>query len=154
MIEQLLELVKDQVVPAITGNASIPDDKKEAAVETTTSTIFDSLKDQLIPDNLTEVMNMFSGNSAAASFGGNAMVQTVQTAVVSALTSKVGLDAGLANTIATTAVPMVMNMFTNKIKDDNEPGFNIQSLIETFTSAKGGAGGGLLGMLGGLFGSK
>lgn len=154
MLDNILGLVKDQVLPVINGNADIPEDKKEAVVETTTSTIFDSLKDQLIPDNLTEVMNLFGGgNSGASSFGSNVMVQGIQSAVSSALTQKIGLNSGIANTIATTVVPLVMNLFSDKVNDSNEPGFNVQSLIEAISGGSGNnKGGGLMGMLGSLFG--
>ncbi len=158
MLDNILGLVKDQVLPAITNNTEIPADKKDAVVETTTSSILDGLKDQLIPDNLTEVMGLFGGNSPASNFGSNAMVQGVQSTVVSALTSKVGINSGIANTIASTVVPAVINMFSKKVADDSDPGFNVQALIESFAggSNAGAAGkaGGILGALGGLFGGK
>lgn len=154
MLENILELVKGPVMEAVTGNNQIPADKKEAAVETTTSTIIDKLKDELIPDNLSDVVNMFSGNSKN-SFGSNVMTQSIQTAVASALTGKVGLSSSLANTIAGAAVPVVMKLFSDKVNDDNEPGFNVESLIKAFTGNKdSNTGGGLMGMLGGLFGGN
>ncbi len=157
MLDNILELVKDQVLPAIAGNNEIPAEKKDAAVETTTSSILEGLKDQLIPDNLTEVMNMFGGNSPVSNFGNSAMIQGVQSTVSSALTNKVGLNSTLATTIAATVVPAVISLFTKKVGDDNEPGFNIESLIAAITGGKGGnsqSGGGILDMLGGLFGGN
>ncbi|MDL2215356.1 hypothetical protein LJC00_04125 [Dysgonomonas sp. OttesenSCG-928-M03] len=157
MLDNILELVKDQVLPAITGNNEIPADKKDAAVETTTSSILEGLKDQLIPDNLTEVMNMFSGNSPVSNFGNSVMVQGVQSTVSSALTNKVGLNSALATTIASTVVPAVISLFTKKVGDKDEPGFNVESLIAAITGNKGGgsqSGGGILDMLGGLFGGN
>lgn len=152
MVEGIISLIKDQVLPVITGNADIPDDKKDAVVETTTSSIFDSLKDQLIPDNLTEVMNLFGGGSSSGTSG---LVGGIQSTVVSALVQKVGLSSGIANTIASAVVPTVINLFSNKVNDDNEPGFNVESLIGMFTGGSSNKkSGGLLGMLGGLFGKK
>jgi len=157
MLDNVLELVKEQVLPAIVGNNQIPEEKKDAAVETTTSSILDGLKDQIVPDNLTEVMNLFGGNNPISNFGNTAMVQGVQSTVASALTSKVGLNSTLATTIAATVVPAVIGLFSKKVADKNEPGFNVQSLIEALTKGKGGdnkGGGGLLDMIGGLFGGN
>jgi hypothetical protein len=157
MLDNILDLVKGQVLPAITGNANIPENQKNAVVETTASSLLEGLKDQLIPDNLNEVVNMFSGNSPLSHFGNAAMVQGIQSTVTSALTSKLGLNSGIASTIAGVVVPAVMKMFTNKVADENEPGFNVQSLIEALTGGKSNgksSGGGLLDMIGGLFGGK
>jgi len=153
MLENILELVKDQVLPAI-NKADIPEEKKQQAVDTTASTILDGLKDQLIPDNLSELMNLFGKGSGSSSFGSNVMVQTIQSSVVSALTQKVGLNSGIANTIAGVVVPAVVNMLSSKVEDSNEPGFNLESLVKSLTGSDSGndGKGGLAGMLGSLFG--
>jgi len=154
MLDNIIKLVKGPVMDAISGNNQIPEEKKDAAVETTTTTIVDKLKDQLIPDNLSEVVNMFGGGGKSA-IGGSVMTQTIQAAVASALTSKVGLNAGIANTIANTVVPTVMKLFSDKVNDKNEPGFNIESIIKAFSGNKdNNSGGGLMGMLGGLLGGN
>lgn len=155
MLENILSLVKDQVMPAI-NKADIPQEKQQQAVDTTASTILDGLKDQLVPSNLSEVMNLFGkgSSSSSSSFGNNVMVQTIQSSVVSALTQKVGLSSGIANTIASVAVPAVMSLLSKKVQDSNEPGFNIESLVKSLGGSDNKDKGGLAGMLGGLFGGN
>lgn len=148
MIEGILDLVKSQVLPAITNNPDIPADKREAVAETTTSTIVDGLKEQFTPSNLSAITSLFSGDSAS---NGGGIVNSLQTSVVNALSEKVGLDKGIATSIAAAVIPAVMSCFSQKANDPKDEGFNIQSLIETFAGNKSG---GLLGMLGGLFGGK
>ncbi len=164
MLDNILDLVKDQVVKSISGNVEIPADKQEQAVDTTASSIIDGFKSQITPGNMGEIMNLFGGgNSGAGSPGNSTIAQGVQSTVVSALTSKVGLNQGLATTIAGIVVPAVMGMFSKKVNDDNEPGFNIGSLIDTFTGGGNNSGGsgkssGMLGsivsVVGRLFGKK
>ena len=148
MLEGIVNLVKDQVLPAITNNAEVPADKKEAAVETTTSTIVDGLKEYFTPDNLSAITSLFSGGGSA---GSNSIVTSLQGSVVNALSEKVGLNKEVANSIASAVIPAIMNLFSNKANDPNDKGFDVESLIGAFS---GKSGGGLFGMLGGLFGNK
>lgn len=146
MLEGIIDLVKDQVLPAITNNSAIPTDKKEAAVETTTSTIVDGLKEHFTPDNLASITSLFSGSGSA---GGGDIVSGLQSSVVNALSEKVGLNKDIANSIASAVVPAIMSLFSQKVNDPNDKGFSIESIVGAF----GGKGsGGILGALGGLFG--
>lgn len=160
MIDNILDLVKDQVVKSISSQVDIPADKQEQTVETAASSILDGFKSQISPGNIGEIMNLFGGGGGSSSFASSAIAQGVQSTVVSALTSKVGLNKGLATTIAGLVVPAVMSMFSKKVNDSNEPGFDVGSLIDTFTGGSGGSksSGGTLGsvinVLGGLFGKK
>lgn len=147
MLDEIIKLVKDEALGAVTNNTQVPADKKEAVVETTTSTIVNGLKEHFTPDNLSAITNLFSGASA----GSGSLVTSLQSSVVNALSEKVGLNKDVANSIASAVIPAIMNLFSNKTNDPNEPGFNIESLIGAFG---GKSGGGILGMLGGLLGNK
>lgn len=75
----------------------------------------------------------------------------LQNSVVNALSEKLGLNKDIANSIASAVIPAIMSLFSQKANDPNDESFTIESLI----GALGGkSGGGLLGMLGGLFGNK
>lgn len=146
MLDGILDLIKGQASSVITNNADIPEEKKDAAVETTTSTIVNELKNHFTPDNLSSISNLFGSNAGGG--GGSSMVSSIQNSVVSALVSKVGLNKIVATTIASTVVSAIMNFMSKKSNDPNDS-FNVKSLVESFaTSDKGG----LLGKLGGLFG--
>lgn len=146
MLEGIIDLVKEQVVPAIANNENIPADKRSAVVETTTSTVVEGLKEYFTPDNISSITSMFSGES-----GGGNIVSSLQSSVVNALTEKLGLNKDIANSIASAVIPAIMSLFSQKANDPNDEGFTVESLI----GALGGkSGGGLLGMLGGLFGNK
>lgn len=148
MLDNIIQLVKDEALGVIANNAEVPGDKKEAVVETTTSTIVDGLKDHFTPDNLSAITSLFSGESPA---GGSDIVNSLQNSVVNALSEKVGLNRDVANSIASAVIPAIMNLFSNKANDPNDTGFNIESIIGAFG---GKSSGGILGMLGGLLGNK
>lgn len=143
MLDSIINLVKNQALGAITNNAAVPADKKDAAVETTTSTIVDGLKSQLTPSNLSNLTGLFGGNS-----GSSAITDSIQGSVVSALSEKVGLNKDIANSIASTVIPAVIGLISKKNNDANDS-FSLESLVESVTGKKEG---GILGALGGLFG--
>nr|WP_297166261.1 DUF937 domain-containing protein [uncultured Dysgonomonas sp.] len=146
MLEGILDLVKEQVVPAIANNENIPADKRSAVVETTTTTVVEGLKEYFTPDNISSITSLFSGEA-----GGSNIVSGLQNSVVNALSEKLGLNKDIANSIASAVIPAIMSLFSQKANDPNDESFTIESLI----GALGGkSGGGLLGMLGGLFGNK
>jgi len=147
MLDGILDLVKDQALGAITNNAGVPDNKKDAAVETTTNALVEGLKDQLSLDNISSIVGLFTENSSDAA--NNPMVTSLQSSVVSSLGEKVGLSKEVAGSIAATVVPALLKLLSKKSGDSNDS-FSLESLLESFTG--GDNKGGLLGTLGKLFG--
>lgn len=160
MMDNILDLVKDQVMKTISEKVDIPAEKQQETVETTTSSIVDGFKSQISPSNIGEIMSLFGGGGAG-SLANSAIAKGVQSSVVSALTSKVGLNQGLASTIAGLVVPAVISMLSNKAADKNDSSFDLGTLLESFTgggskdsSSSSGGLGGMIDMLGGLLGGK
>jgi len=149
MLESIIDMVKKEVSDVVLGQSDVPADKRDQVVETTTSALVNNMKDHFIPDNLSDLTKLFTGGSSGTSTTGSSMASSLQSSVVSALSEKLGLNSSTANTIAAAVIPAVMSLFTKKVNDSNEPGFNIGSLIQSFTS---GDGSGILGALGKLFG--
>jgi len=149
MLDKILDLVKDQAANVITNNSQVPEEKKNAAVETTTNAIADGLKDQLTSGNISNIMSLFGGGADS----GNALSGSLQNSVVSALADKVGLNRGVATTIAATVVPALISLVAKKHNDSNDS-FDLGSILGSFTGGSDGkkSGGGLMDMLGGLFG--
>lgn len=147
MLDNIVNLVKDQVLSSITGgNVEIPADKKDAIVDTTTESLMDGLKSNFTLDNLSSLTSMFSGDNSATS---NNITSGLQSNVVSALSEKVGLGKDLSSTIASTVIPAVISMFQQKTNDPNDSTFSIESLMKMFG---GNNSSGILGALGSLFG--
>ncbi len=147
MLDNIINLVKEQALGAIGGNAGVPADKKDAAVNATTSSIVDGLKEHFTPDNLSAITNLFSGGVSDT----QGISSSLQTSVVSALSEKVGLSKDVANSIASAVIPAVIGLFSKKTNDPNDSGFSIESLVQAFN---GGKGGGIFDALGSLFGGK
>lgn len=147
MLDNIINLVKEQALGAITGNAGVPAEKKDAAVDATTSSIVDGLKEHFTPDNLSALTSLFGGGASDA----QGISASLQNSVVSALCEKVGLSKDVANGIASVVIPAVIGLFSKKTNDSNDSEFSIESLVQAFN---GGNGGGIFDALGSLFGGK
>jgi len=148
-----MSLVQGQVADTVAGVAGIPEDKKEQAVETTASTIVESVKKYATPENIDKVMSMLnSGGHAESVIGNSEMAKGVSSNVVTNLIEKVGIKPEVAQKISSMVIPAIISLFKNKVNDDNEPGFNVGSLLGALTGNK--SSGGIMDMVGGLFGKK
>ncbi|MDH6358398.1 DUF937 domain-containing protein [Parabacteroides sp. PF5-9] len=151
MLENLLKEIQGPVMSIITKSQDIPQEKKRDAVETTTQAFTDGLKQYATPDKISTLLGLFGGGSSATA--SNPMLKTIEKSIVSGLTQKIGLSPAIANTLASTVVPAVMNVLSSKVNDPNEKGFDVGSLVGALTGSAGGGSvaGGLLGTLGKLF---
>jgi uncharacterized protein YidB (DUF937 family) len=67
---------------------------------------------ELASGNLGSIMNLFSNNANSSASDG---IQASLTAgIVSQLSSKLGIDSGMANTIASIVIPKLLEMITSK----------------------------------------
>ncbi len=132
MLDNILGLIKNTVSSGILNNSIVPDSKKEQAVETTTQAMANGLKQNLNLGNIGNLMSLFGkGNNTAATT--NPITNNLQNTVASSLVKEVGLSQTIATAIAATVVPMVMKAISGKVEDPNEKGFNLESLVHSFT---------------------
>lgn len=147
MLENIINLVKDQTLEVISNNnVQIPADKHGEVIDTTASAIMDGFMNNINAGDLSSLLGLFGGGSSSG--GSNPLMNGIQSTVVSALSEKVGLDRNVANSIATLVIPTVMGLLSQKNDDPNDS-FNLESMVGALTGGKGA--GGLLGTLGKLF---
>lgn len=106
--------------------------KKQQAVEETTKTVADGLKQNITPGNISGLKSLFTGGGAS-SITGNPIVQNIEKMVINTLIQKVGLSPNISNSVASSIVSAVAGNLSNKVQDPNEKGFDLQSLIGAFT---------------------
>ena len=146
MLDQLLNLVKENAGDAIINNPDVPNQKNDLAIQTTADSIFDNLKGQVSSGNLGSLMDMFKGGGDASS---NSLVNNISSGVIKDLMAKVGLDNAAATAIVSKLLPLVIGKLKNKTNDPNDSSIDLDSIL----GALGGKGGGdILGKVKGLFG--
>lgn len=163
MLENLLQLIKENAGEAIINNHAIPNERNDEAIALANSSIVDSIKNAVSNGNLSDVMTMFDTSN-----NDNPLAGAMQNNFVQGLIQKFGLDANAAGGIANNLLPTVVNKFVSKTADPNDSSFNLQDMITQFSGGNanignlinqftGGnnneKGGGILDNLKGLFGN-
>ncbi|MCA0427777.1 MAG: MarR family transcriptional regulator [Bacteroidetes bacterium] len=145
MLDQLINLVKENAGEAIINNAAIPNENNDEAIQTTAGGILDALKGQLAEGGIENISSLFQQGQ----IGSHPMVSQIGNQVAGQLASRFGLDPSTANNMVQQLVPTVMNQLVSKTNDPNDSSFDLGSITQ---SLAGGNLGGILNNLGGLFG--
>ena len=145
MLENLLQLVKENAGEAIVNNPAIPNEKNDEAISHVSNSIFDSLKNQLAGGNSSQVMELLNGSSPAAN---SPVVNNISSDAISSLMAKFGLSSSAASNIVSSILPNVMRKFVSKTNDPNDNSFDLKGILGSLT---GGASGGIGSVLGKLF---
>ncbi|MDX2172714.1 MAG: hypothetical protein SFY56_06295 [Bacteroidota bacterium] len=125
MFDNLLNLVKEHAGDAIINNNSIPNEKNDEAIHSTTTSIVNTLKSQVSGGNLNSVMDMFkSGNTTTVS-------NSLNTNVAGDLMKKFNLDQSAANNIVSSLLPNVMDSFVKKTNDPNDKSFDLKDVMSS-----------------------
>jgi hypothetical protein len=133
MLDQLINLVKENAGDVINNNPAIPADKKEEAASVTGSSIAGGLQDILSKGGIKDVLKLFSGKTDVAE---NPVTQHVNNSVTNNLSSKLGIPSSQASGIASSIIPSILGKLVNKTNDPNDSSFNIQDIFNHFSGGK------------------
>jgi hypothetical protein len=134
MLENLINLIKQQAGTEIENNPAIPVDKKQPAIRETEASITNGLQNLASGDGLKDLLKMFREGGDA---GSSPVAQSLSGDTMNNLTNKVGLDQQTAGGIAG-LIPGILNSLVKKTNDPNDSGFDLQSIINQLTGGKTG----------------
>ena len=139
MFDQILDLVKNQIGNDPQASAAIPAGQQDAVSHEVASHISDGLKSHATNEGgVGGLLSMLGG-------GGNQITNAIGGGLVSSVGSKFGL-APMATGAIAAALPGILAKFAHKANDPNDSSITPDSIQSSL-----GGGGGLGGMLGGLF---
>lgn len=124
MLENLIELVRENVQESVVNNSDVPNEQNEAVIQAATGSIFDTLKDQISSGNIGALADVFnSGNT-----GGTAVTQQATDSFTDKLTG-LGINSTVIKTLAASIIPMIIGKLTQKTADPNDSSFNITDIL-------------------------
>ena len=126
MLDQLLNLVKENADDLIVNNSAISNEHNDAAIGEATNVIHNQLSQAVNNGNLQDVMGLF-GNSQ--NLMNNPLVGTIVAQLTQSLGSKFGVNASSAQNIAGSLIPQVLSKFTQKTNDPNDSSLNINDIM-------------------------
>lgn len=147
MLDNIIKSLKSEVGGQLSGQTNLP----AGSIDKVFSVIGDVTKKevtgQMLGGNLSDVMNLFSDKPNNK--GANLLQSNISSGVIAGLVSKLGLSPEISKSVASIAIPALINMITRK--NSTTPDDDPSPLNELFGgAAKGGLGGIAKGLLGGF----
>ncbi|ULQ55091.1 DUF937 domain-containing protein [Flavihumibacter rivuli] len=133
MLDQLMNLVRQQAGDAVINNPAIPNEYNEAVVEETTYAVAGGLQQALSGGQIKDVLSLFSGNGAAAD--GNPVSQMISGGLLQNLVGKFGIDQQQAGSVVSSLVPGILQSLVQRTNDPADSSFDLQGI---FNSLSGG----------------
>lgn len=137
MLEQLINLVKEQAGSAIINNPAIPNERNEEAVNDVANNLVGGLQNALAGGQFTDVLKMLGGNGG--DMQNHPLSGQLSGNVIQSLMNKFGLDQGQASGIAGNLIPGVLQQLISKTNNPNDNSFDLQGIFSSLTggSTKG-----------------
>ena len=137
MLDQLLNLVKENAQDAIVNNNAVPNKFNDAAIGETTNAIHDQLSQAVSGGNLQDVLGLF-GNTQ--NLTNNPIVGNIISQVAGNLGSKFGVEGSAAQNIASSLIPQVLGKLAGKTNDPNDSSFNVNDIMSHLSGGSGTKG--------------
>lgn len=178
MLEQLMGLIQHNSQEAIVNNPAIPNEQNNSAMQTIMGAITGGMQQQAQSGQggMAGLAGLLGGQSGTSGGGlmSNPIVAGIAQNAISGLMAKFGMGNNAASGIVSQVLPGVMGSMISKTNDPHDSSFNMTDIMGVMADGKvdmsdimniaskfmGGGqqqaqgGGGLGGLLGGLFGGK
>lgn len=135
MFDSLFNLVKENAGDAIINNPVIPNEKNDDAIAQSTTSIMNTLKEQVSSGNMNNIMDLFKQSGGTTN--NNPVMSAMNNNLISELMGKFGVEQNQAGNIASTLIPQVMDKLVTKTNDPNDASFTMDGVM----SSIGGTGG-------------
>jgi hypothetical protein len=151
MLEQLMDLVRENAQGAVVNNPAVPNEQNDAVIGAATSSIASGLQQELANGNTEGVLSLLGGAGNEAASAGNPVVSNISNNFIGTLLEKFNLDKGAATQLAATLIPTVLGSLASKTKDPSNSSFSLDGILNSLTggSAQGLNLNGILGSLSG-----
>ena len=134
MLENLMNLVKENAGEAIINNPAIPNERNDDVIAESSQSITSGLQGMLAGGGLKDVLQLFSGQANMDQ--SNPVVQNLSGGLTGNLVNKFGLDQQKAGGIAGSLIPSVLKNLVSKTNDPSDNGFDLQNIFNTLSGGK------------------
>jgi hypothetical protein len=130
MIEQILNLVRENAQELIVNNQAIPNEQNESAIALVADTLLGGIK-QMAADP-SAIAGILGGEK------GSGLMDRVVSSAVQRMSSELNLSSDTANSVISQLLPKVMASFGSKLADPLNNEITINGLLQQLVGATGG----------------
>jgi len=147
MLENLINLVRENAGNSIINNPEVPNEQNDAVIEAAGQSVQGSMQNMIMQGKLQDLLSLF--HNGAENAATNTSTQNISTDLVQNLTEKFGFNQATSSGIASSLIPGLLQKLVSKTNDPSDNSFNLEGIIGHLTS-----GDGLSNLLGGLTSNK
>ncbi|MEJ8816777.1 hypothetical protein [Lacibacter sp. H407] len=136
MLDQLLNMVKEQAGAAIIQNPDIPNERNEEAVADVTNNIAGGLQQALAGGQFNDVLRLLGGQGG--DLQSNPLANQLSGNAVESLMNKFNLNQGQAGNVVNSLLPGVLQKLISKTNDPSDNSIDLQSIFSSLTGGKTG----------------
>lgn len=141
MLQELLNLVKENATESVINNPAIPNEQNQEVVAEATNTVASGLRNMVAGGGLQSVLSMFgnqSGNNNASTGGllSNPIVSMMIGHLTQKLMGKFNMNSSNASSVAGSLIPSVLGNLVNKVNDPSDSGFSLDRLLNSITGGQ------------------
>ncbi|HUQ64521.1 MAG TPA: hypothetical protein VM101_00070 [Flavitalea sp.] len=136
MLDQIIDLIRNNAGGAVVNNPAVPNEKNESAIRQGGNSIVETLKNALAGGRINDVLGYFKNGAS----GNHPIIDEATNNYSRDLQTNVGLNEKDAGDVASKVIPASMTQLANKTADPNDNKFDIQDI---FNQLSGGKTGGL-----------
>jgi hypothetical protein len=137
MLDQLMNLLKQQGEETVVRNPAIPNEQNNQVLSDAGSSIISGLQGALAGGGLTQVMKLFGGSgSGSGSILDNPLVQNIMQSFTGRLTGQYQLSPAQATQVSSNLIPQVLQQFTGKVADPNDSSLDINGVMQSLTGGQ------------------
>ena len=136
MLEQLLNMVKEQAGAAIIQNPDIPNERNEEAVADVTNNIAGGLQQALAGGQFNDVLRLLGGQGG--DLQSNPLANQLSGNAIESLMNKFNLNQGQAGNVVNSLLPGVLQKLISKTNDPSDNSIDLQSIFSSLTGGKTG----------------
>jgi hypothetical protein len=126
MIENLLNLIRENAGDSIINNPDIPNERNDEAIQATGASILTGLQGMMAQGNVKEVLGMFAQGQVDQQ---NPVVQNLSGNVISDMMGRFGMDRGKAGSLVGSLLPVILSQLVRKTNDPSNNGFSLDGLF-------------------------
>jgi hypothetical protein len=145
MLDQLMNIIKEHGQKAVVENNEVPNEHNDAVMQEAGSSIFGGLQQMISNGKMEDLTGLLQGNNNNAA---NGLAENF----AGSIAQKFGINAESAKNIAGGLIPQVLGSLVSKAKDPNDKSIDLQGILGSLTSGKGGGVQNILNSVGGQFG--
>ena len=137
MLDQLINLVKENAGNAIINNNDVPNENNDAVISTTANGIMDHLKNLAVSGGNENITNLLAGGNTS----GSSEISNMSGNIANVISSKFGIDPSKSEAIVNNLIPTVMSSLSQKTNDPNDNSFTMQGILGSLAGGSSDLGG-------------